>query len=519
MPLPFARPHSRRTFLADLGMGCTGLALGDLLLHDGIARAATGDSPAAAVVPHFAPKAKSVIWLFMVGGASQMETFDPKPELNKYAGKTIEETPYKAALASPYLKNNRELVEGLHNDPSQACIRCRSAIASAARCGVEMSDWWPHLGECADDIAFVRSMLTTDNDHGAQLQFHTGRHTLEGQFPDHRLVGPLRARFAQRQPAAVRRAGHADCRLLRRRECARRRLSRPRAQRRAIGDRSQEPPALRRSRSRRVSRRASSRVRFAGPAQPACGRRVSGRCHDSRPDQKSTNWHSACSRPSRKSCSSIPAKRQPRSISTVSTATRRGTFGRQCLAARRLVERGVRFVQVFHGSNGGAGDWDAHGGLRVGHSRLCCRSTSRSPALLKDLKQRGLLDETLVVWGTEFGRTPGAQNSDGRDHHPYGFSVWLAGGGIKGGVVHGATDELGFHAVENRHYVTDVHATVLNNSASTPTASKSPAANGSKSTSANRSTQSSREAAIPLPLREGLGEGQTVKRSPPRPNV
>jgi uncharacterized protein (DUF1501 family) len=137
------------------------------------------------------------------------------------------------------------------------------------------------------------------------------------------------------------------------------------------------------------------------------------------------------------------------------------TFGQQCLAARRLVERGARFVQIFHGSNGGAGAWDAHGGLKAGHSALCAQTDQPIAGLLRDLKQRGLLDETLVVWATEFGRTPGAQGSDGRDHHPYGFSVWLAGGGIKGGIVHGATDELGFHAVQNRHYVTDIHATVL----------------------------------------------------------
>src|SRR5262249_23410763 len=136
-------------------------------------------------------------------------------------------------------------------------------------------------------------------------------------------------------------------------------------------------------------------------------------------------------------------------------------FGQMCLAARRLVERGVRFVQIFHGSNGGAGAWDAHGGLKAGHSSLCAQVDKPIAGLIKDLKQRGLLDDMLVVWGTEFGRTPGAQGSDGRDHHPYGFSCWLAGGGIKGGIAHGATDELGFHAVENRHYVTDLHATIL----------------------------------------------------------
>ena len=136
-------------------------------------------------------------------------------------------------------------------------------------------------------------------------------------------------------------------------------------------------------------------------------------------------------------------------------------FGEQCLAARKLVEKGVRFVQIFHGSNGGAGAWDAHGALKNGHTALCKQVDQPIGALIRDLKQRGLLDETLIVLGTEFGRTPGCQGSDGRDHHPYGFSVVLAGGGIKGGIAHGATDELGFHATEHRHYVTDVHATVL----------------------------------------------------------
>jgi hypothetical protein len=134
-------------------------------------------------------------------------------------------------------------------------------------------------------------------------------------------------------------------------------------------------------------------------------------------------------------------------------------FGQICLTARRLVERGVRFVQIFHGGGGG-GAWDAHSGIKKNHSQLAAQVDQPIAGLLKDLKLRGLLDETIVVWGTEFGRTPGAEG-DGRDHHPFGFCAWLAGGGIKGGVVRGATDEIGFHAVENRHYVTDIHATVL----------------------------------------------------------
>jgi uncharacterized protein (DUF1501 family) len=125
------------------------------------------------------------------------------------------------------------------------------------------------------------------------------------------------------------------------------------------------------------------------------------------------------------------------------------------------VERGVRFVQIYHGSNGGAGGWDAHGALQTNHSKNCGEVDQPIGGLLKDLKRRGLLEETLVVWASEFGRTPGSQGDKGRDHHPYGFSVWMAGGGLRGGVAHGATDELGFHAVEHRHYVTDIHATIL----------------------------------------------------------
>ena len=136
-------------------------------------------------------------------------------------------------------------------------------------------------------------------------------------------------------------------------------------------------------------------------------------------------------------------------------------FGQMCLSARRMVERGVRFVQVFHGSNGGAGAWDAHGGLRQNHAPQCAQVDKPIAGLLTDLKQRGLLDETIVVWATEFGRTPGSEGKDGRDHHPYGFSVWMAGGGIKGGSFTVRPTRSAYHAVEDRHYVTDIHATFL----------------------------------------------------------
>jgi uncharacterized protein (DUF1501 family) len=135
-------------------------------------------------------------------------------------------------------------------------------------------------------------------------------------------------------------------------------------------------------------------------------------------------------------------------------------FGEQLLAARRFVERGVRFIQIMHG-DGAAGAWDSHSKLRENHSKLATQVDKPIAGLIADLKQRGLFEETIVVFATEFGRTPGSQGTDGRDHHPYGFSVWMAGGGIKGGIAHGSTDDLGFHAVEHPHYVTDIHATLL----------------------------------------------------------
>jgi hypothetical protein len=444
----------RRTFLADMGMGFTGLVLGTMLQRDGVARGETSDG-----LPHFKPRAKNVIWLFMVGGTSHLETFDPKPALNRYAGMTYQETPFKDILDSMRVKENlRELVKGLHHSrnklyPLQVGYRKRG------ECGLEISDWWPNLGDCLDDIALVRSMWTTDNDHGAQLQFHTGRHMLEGQFPTigswvHYGLGTLNEDlprfvvlgtpiadccggmgghgasylgpehdgvqlavdpknplpFAAPGPEVFREEQRGEFELL------------GRLDRLAMIQYPDDPSLRARIKSYELAFRMQTAVpevlRFA--EEPAHLRRLYGLDQD---------------------------------------VTR--SFGQICLTARRLVERGVRFVQIFHGSNGGAGSWDAHGGLRQNHAAQCTQVDRPIAGLLRDLKQRGLLDDTLVVWATEFGRTPGAEGGDGRDHHPYGFTVWMAGGGIKGGIAHGATDELGFHAALDRHYVTDIHATVL----------------------------------------------------------
>ncbi len=455
---------TRRSFLVDCGMGMTGMVMGALLARDGISRAnAAGVSgPAAAMIPRlpeFAPRARSVIWLFMVGGTSHMESFDPKPALNRYGGKTIDETPFKETLDSPYLKTNlREVVAGVHKVqprifPMQVGHRKRG------QCGIEVSDWWPHVGDCIDDIAVVRSMWTSDNNHGAQLQFHTGRHVLEGQFPTigswiHYGLGTLNENLPQ---FVVMGRPIADC----------------------CGGAGAHGASYLGPEHQGVQLAIDPKkpLPYAGPgadvfteeqrAQFGLIDRLNRLSAVEYPEDTALAARIKSYELAFRMQMAVP---EVMAFSQESEATLRlygidqavtRPFGEQCLAARRLVERGVRFIQVFHGSNGGAGEWDAHGGLRQGHSALCGQVDLPIAGLLKDLKQRGLLDETLVVWGTEFGRTPGAQDADGRDHHPYGFSVWLAGGGIRGGIAHGATDELGFHAVENRHYITDLHATVL----------------------------------------------------------
>ncbi|MBL8178437.1 MAG: DUF1501 domain-containing protein, partial [Bryobacterales bacterium] len=175
---------NRRAFLADLGMGFTGLALGAILNRDGVARAATSAAwrPPDGK-PHFTPKAKRVIWLFMIGGVSHMDTFDPKPELNKYGGLSYDESPYAGALDNPLIKRNlREVIEGLHKQHSRL-YPLQVGYRPRGQSGIAVSDWFPHVGSMIDDIAVVRSLWTTDNNHGAQMQFHTGRHVLEGQFP------------------------------------------------------------------------------------------------------------------------------------------------------------------------------------------------------------------------------------------------------------------------------------------------------------------------------------------------
>ncbi len=445
----------RRSFLADVGMGFTGLALGAMLHRDGVVRAAESPhSVASGGGTHFAPKAKSVIWYFMLGGTSHLESFDPKPALNRYAGKTIEESPYQSAvLDSPFYRKNVRDFGGTPRDLMPQLYPLQVGYQKRGQSGIEVSDWWPHVGDCIDDLAVVRSMWTTDNDHAAQLQFHTGRHIFDGFHPSigswaHYGLGSLNDNLPQ---FVVMGGGPGDC------------CGGPGAHdasylgpehsgvSMSLDPDNPLPFGSPRGHVTTGERRQQLELlgelnRLAGveyPDDPAMRARIKSyelayRMQMSVPEVVRLSDESA----------------ETQTLYGLDDAATR-TMGRYSLAARRLVERGVRFVQIYDDG------WDAHSKLLNNHTTRCKAVDRPIAGLLKDLKRRGMLDETLVVWATEFGRTPGTERSDGRDHHPYGFSVWMAGGGIKGGVAHGTTDELGFHAVEHRHYVTDIHATVL----------------------------------------------------------
>jgi hypothetical protein len=446
----------RRTFLANTGGGLTGtgfasLALAAMLHRDGFGKPGTWAPPDGK--PHFTPRVKSVIWLFMNGGVSHMESFDPKPMLNKYAGKTIAETPFADAQDPKKLALERLVVPDGNGNQRNMLYPLQVGFAKHGQSGIEISDWFPHIARNVDKLAIVRSMWTTDSNHGAQTQFHSGRHQNDGDFPTlgawvHYGLGALNDNLPQFISLGAReywnnRDGHY------------------------LGPAHDAVPL-------RID--PASPLDFGQPEQAfsADAQGVGLELLQQLGALRGVDYPQDEQLAARIASYEL-AYRMQRSVPEVVDFSKESEetqklygidqphsrdFGMKLLAARRFVERGVRFIQIQHGA-GGAGAWDAHGGLKANHTNNALAVDQPIGGLLEDLQRRGLLDETLVVFASEFGRTPGSQGSDGRDHHIFGFSVWLAGGGIRGGMVHGATDEIGFHAVEDRHYVTDIHATIL----------------------------------------------------------
>jgi hypothetical protein len=439
--------------LQTFGSGLTGIALAELLHREAVRASELSHWQPPTGDPHFTPKAKRVIWLFMRGGVSHMESFDPKPALSTHAGKSIADTEWKSVQDPEKLKRVRVVVVNDANGQQRSELYpLQVGFKKYGKSGIEVSDWFPHIGTCVDDIAVIRSMWTTDDNHGAQVQFHSGRHMLDPRVPTigawvNYGLGTLNENLPQFINMGPRffdtRDGHY------------------------LGPAYDSVP---------LKVDPANPLPYAKPqldlsnAEQAVefdiARRLNSIAAERYPDDAILAARMKAYELAFRMQTAVPGvidfsqetEETERLYGLDDSVTR--PFGMQLLAARRFAEQGVRFIQIMHG-DGAAGAWDAHSDLQNNHAGLSKQVDRPIAGLLQDLKRRGLLDDTIVVFATEFGRTPGSQGSNGRDHHPYGFSVWMAGGGVRGGIIHGATDEIGFHAVEQPHYVTDVHATLL----------------------------------------------------------
>lgn len=436
--------HTRREFIWEAGGGFVGTALTYLLARDGFfpERARAGSSPFAPKEPHYTPRAKACIFLFMYGGPSQVDLWDHKPELSRRHGQPM---------------------PNLENDPLLKVRNPGTLLATSRkflRCGrseIEVSDLFPRLGKCVDHMAIIRSTWADSFAHGSGLlQMNTGYlrqgypslgswvtyglGTLNQNLPafvvllDHRggpISGPPNW-SAGFMPAAFQGTQF-------------------RTNGAPIIDLS--PPtgvtAAQQKRQLDLLSRLNEIHKSQLPNESELAARI--------------ETYELAFRMQAHAPEAVDLGQESSAIKTRYGLDNPITekFGRRCLLARRLVERGVRFVQVYSGGGHSEDTWDAHADVNKNHE-LHCRETDQPIAtLLADLKCRGLLDETLVVWAGEFGRTVTAQGGTGRDHSPRGFSIWMAGGGIRGGTVYGATDELGYAAVENKVHIHDLHATIL----------------------------------------------------------
>lgn len=439
------RPVSRRSLLRRAAIGFGALGLEALLAEQsGLLGAAPLDNPNAPKQPHFEPKAKNVIFLFMHGGPSHIDTFDPKPRLKADEGKPL---PIKREVSF----TPPDEVGGLMPSPFEFTPHGES--------GIPVSTLFPNIGACIDDLCVIRSMVGDAVDHGgAMLQLHTGAFNFtrpslgswvlyglgsENQnLPGFITIKPTLWHGGGKNwssaflpsayqgtpigfaPMDVNDIKHEPIEHL------------------ANKNLSSEQQRYELEMLQKMNRRHALDKQY----DPEIEARIQSlelafRMQMEAPEALSTEQESA-------------ATKQLYGLDDPKTSD----FGWQCLLARRLVEKGVRFVQCTH--SGHEEKWDHHRQVARRHYASAKEIDKPIAGLINDLKTRGLLDETLVMWSGEFGRTPFAE-SDGRDHNPYGYTMWLAGGGVRGGMIHGATDEFGYHAVENRMHIHDLHATVL----------------------------------------------------------
>jgi hypothetical protein len=443
-PEPLNPVLNRRQALTRFANGFGMVALAGML--DDQARAApslalrASDNPLAVKAPPYPAKAKRVIFLFMSGGPSHVDLFDPKPKLADFVGKPL---PFE----QPKLVRTRTV----NSLPSPFKFK------KHGKAGIEVSELFPTVASCVDDLCVIRSMVADNINHnGACLQMNTGEQAFsrpsmgswltyglgsENQsLPGFIVISPSQPAqgaplwTSSFLPAAYQGTLVADLKNP---------IDNLKNPRFSMARQEEQLAALRRLNELHQQQRADDSRLSARIASFELAFRM----------QKQAPEAFAIERES-------AATRRLYGLDDKTTEI----FGTQCLMARRLAERGVRFVQVYHTQTSKRSScqlWDQHGGLRTELPANCAATDVPIAGLLRDLKARGLLDDTLVIWGGEFGRTPTAEGTDGREHHPFGFTMWLAGGGIKGGIIHGATDEFGWHAVKDKVHVHDLHATIL----------------------------------------------------------
>lgn len=435
-----AQAATRREFLHRAGGGFGMLALAALLAEDGLLAADSSVNPLAPKRPHFVAKARRVIFLFMSGGPSHLETFDPKPTLQRLHGQKLPES-FGPVQTRRGVDKNRLLAT-------------KRTFQRHGRAGIAVSDWLPHLASCVDDLCILRGCYADSVTHPESVyQMNTGS-ILMGKPSVGAWVSYGLGSENQNMPAFVVLPDPA-------------------------GWVKGGAPAW--GNGFLPSAYQGTLVR-GGPApvlhlptpqgvSEAQQRRTLDFIHQTNLEHMQAREGNG-DLAARIAAYELAFRMQAHApeavdLSRETAATRRlygldrpetAEFGQRCLLARRLSERGVRFVQVYCGDTNG---WDAHTDIEENHARLCRQSDQPIAGLLKDLKARGLLDSTLVLWAGEFGRTPMTEGTSGRDHNPHGFTTWLAGGGVQGGQVVGATDEIGLRAAEDKVHVHDLHATIL----------------------------------------------------------
>ncbi len=428
--------RARRWFLKDCGVGLGAIAMADLLGSQTQAKQRE-QNPLAPKKPHFAPKAKRVIYLFMAGGPSHLEMFDNKPKLTEYNGKLPP----------------AELMKGYRSAfimPGATLLGPKFKFSKHGQCGAELSEVLPNMAKVVDDIAIIKSMKTTAFNHApAQIEMNTGRPqfgrpsigawTLYGLGSESQnLPGYVVFSTGTKGPSGG--SSNWGSGFL------------PTTYQ-GVQFRGSGEPVMYLSSPKGVDTKlqrdsldainALNRIQLKTVQDPEIATRINSfemafRMQAEAPDVVDLNQETK------------------KTLELYGAEPGKPSFANSCLLARRLLEKGTRFVQIFHEA------WDQHGGLTNGIKNNCKNTEQACAALIIDLKERGMLDDTLVIWGGEFGRTPMVQGgNDGRDHHPNAFTVWMAGGGIKGGITHGITDELGFNAVEDIVPTYDLHATIL----------------------------------------------------------